>query len=92
MEVLTKEDLEIFRQELINELKTWLEQQKLQQKPWLKSSEVKKLLSMSDGTLQNLRVTGILKSVKIGGVHYYSYADIYEMMNRLKTTDGGGRK
>jgi hypothetical protein len=38
---------------------------------WLKSSEVRKLLKISSGTLQNLRINGTLNFYKIGGILYY---------------------
>jgi hypothetical protein len=81
METITKEDLYDFRQELLNDLKRFVsEQKKLPEKPWLKGTEVKKLLSISAGTLQTLRVSGKLKSTKLGGTHYYRFEDIRQMM------------
>jgi hypothetical protein len=49
-------------------------------KPWLKGSEVRKLLGISAGSLQNLRITGQLKSAKVGGIHYYRYEDLEHLM------------
>jgi hypothetical protein len=51
-------------------------------KPWLKGSEVRKLLGISAGSLQNLRITGRLKSSKVGGIHYYRYEDIERMISK----------
>ena len=45
-------------------------------KQWLKSPEVRRLLKISPGTLQNLRVNGTLRFTRIGGIIYYSYEDI----------------
>jgi hypothetical protein len=50
-------------------------------KPWLKNSDIKKLLGISDNTIQRLRIAGQLRSTKLGGVHYYRYADIERLMN-----------
>ncbi|ALL06223.1 transcriptional regulator [Pedobacter sp. PACM 27299] len=78
LELLTKEDLEMFKLELFAELRR--PGQKLhkqsEQKEWLKSYEVRKLLSISPGTLQSLRNTGTLKFNKIGGLMYYKYEDV----------------
>uniref|UniRef100_UPI004047A37D helix-turn-helix domain-containing protein n=1 Tax=Roseivirga sp. TaxID=1964215 RepID=UPI004047A37D len=53
-------------------------------KKWLKSYEVRKLLDISPGTLQNLRVNGTLPFTKIGGVIYYDYTDIQSMLQSNK--------
>ncbi|RYG22033.1 MAG: DNA-binding protein [Chitinophagaceae bacterium] len=79
LEFITKADLEQFKQELFAELRRptfKLPTPKNQQKPWLKSYEVRKLLDISPGTLQNLRKNGTIKFNKIGGLMYYKYDDI----------------
>lgn len=82
IEVVTKEDLEQFRQQLLNDIRQLLSapQNKIV-KPWLKNSEVRKLLSISSNTIQRLRIAGKLSSNKIGGIHYYRYEDIEKLMN-----------
>jgi hypothetical protein len=54
-------------------------------KKWLKSYEVRKILDISPGTLQNLRLNGTLPFTKIGGVMYYDYADIQNMLQAHKS-------
>lgn len=78
IEVITKEDLQTFRKQLLNDFKELLvmTQKEPSFKAWFRSCEVRKMLNISDGTLQNLRVTGKLPSSKIGGIHYYKLADI----------------
>lgn len=77
IEIVTKEDLQSFRIELLQDLKQVLTPAIPQkQKQWLKSSEVRKILKISPGTLQNLRVNGTLRFTKIGGLIYYSSEDI----------------
>ncbi len=79
-EVVTTEDLQLFRFQLINELKQFIEELKPEEKPeWLKSGDVKKMLKVSPGTLQNLRINGQLHPKKIGGVWYYSLAEIKKL-------------
>ncbi|TDS09816.1 helix-turn-helix domain-containing protein [Sphingobacterium paludis] len=53
---------------------------KQEDKTWLKSVEVRKLLGISPGTLQNLRVNGSLPFRKIGGSMYYKLSDIHQLM------------
>lgn len=80
LEIITKEDLEIFKIELISEIKNLFHFKTTQQKLWLRSAEVKTLLRISSGTLQNLRVNGTLRFSKIGGTIYYNYQDIEKLM------------
>lgn len=78
---MTKEDLEAFRIQLLNDLKQILQSaQPKSEKLWLKNSDVKKLLNISSNTIQRLRISGKLKSSKIGGVHYYRYEDIEALL------------
>ena len=81
LEIVTKEDLHAFRIELLNDLKQQFSTA-LPAKPkqWLKSPEVRRMLKISPGTLQNLRINGTLRFTKIGGLIYYSYEDIEALL------------
>ena len=48
---------------------------------WLRSSEIKKTLKISAGTLQNLRVTGKLKPAKIGGILFYRNSYLEKLLD-----------
>ena len=81
-EMLTKEDLLQFRVQLLNDLRQMLEPREARLvKPWLKNSEVRKLLNISSNTVQRLRISGKLRSSKVGGIHYYRYEDIEKLLN-----------
>jgi hypothetical protein len=76
-EIITKEDLNEFRTLLLEDIKQLLGGTSVQENPkWLKSYQVKNLLRISPGTLQNLRVNGTLRYTKIGGILYYKQEDI----------------
>jgi hypothetical protein len=82
MTIITKEDLEEFRLQLLNGIRQILKPAEAKIiKPWLKNAEVMKLLDISANTLQRLRVSGKLSSSKVGGVHYYRYEDIEKLLN-----------
>ncbi|MFN8254206.1 MAG: helix-turn-helix domain-containing protein [Bacteroidales bacterium] len=84
-QILTTEDLHVFKTELLDEFKKLLRQNGIQPvKKWMKSAEVRKLLSISPGTLQNLRINGTLPFTKIGGVIYYDHEDIQKMLQSNK--------
>lgn len=80
VEIITKDDLNQFRSQLLAELKELMNQKQPLENQWLKSSEVRKLLKMSPGTLQNLRINGTLKYSQVGGNFYYNYEDIQNML------------
>ena len=79
-ELLTREDLQHFRLQLLSELKEVLQQSKQSTKQWLKSSEVRKMLGISHGTLQNLRITRSLPYTKLGGIMFYRQEDIEKIL------------
>jgi Helix-turn-helix domain len=83
IEIITKEDLQTFRQLLLKELNGLVKAaEQSQYKEWLKSGEVRKLLKISAGTLQNLRVNGSLAYTKIGGLIFYNYQDIEKLLEQ----------
>ncbi len=82
--LITQEDLIEFRKLLLNDVKEIITNNTQQQKKWLKSSEVRKLLNISPGTLQNLRINGTLKYTKIGSIMYYDNTDINKLLNGNK--------
>lgn len=84
-EIITKEDLNEFRKILLNDIKELLGKSPNEPAKWLKSYQVKNLLKISPGTLQNLRVNGTLRFSKIGGILYYKYEDIVRVLEGEKT-------
>ncbi|NQY28193.1 MAG: helix-turn-helix domain-containing protein [Flavobacteriaceae bacterium] len=75
--IITTEDLMEFKIELLSNIKEILNTQTgMKMKKWLKSPAVRELLSISPGTLQNLRINGTLPYTKVGGVIYYDYEEI----------------
>jgi hypothetical protein len=80
IELITKEDLIQFKSELLTEIKVLIQPGQGQSKQWLKSNEVRKLLNISPGTLQNLRINGTLRYTKIGGIMYYKLEDIHKVL------------
>jgi hypothetical protein len=84
VEVITKEDLEIFRVHLLEDLKKVLQPLNAPKKEWLKSKEVRSLLKISPNTLQNLRITRKLQPTKIGGILYYRFDEIEKLLEGNK--------
>jgi hypothetical protein len=84
-QIVTTDDLRELKLELLEDFKRLLKELGGQSpKKWLKSYEVRKLLSISPGTLQNLRLNGTLPFTKIGGVLYYDHEDIQKILQDNK--------
>lgn len=82
LDLITKQDLEQFKTELFAELKKLGIGPATEQsgRQWLKSAEVRKLLKISPGTLQNLRINGTLAYTTVGSILYYNYGDILKIL------------
>ena len=86
IEILTKQDLNDFRTLLLDDIREIFQNKTEQTKQWLKSSEVRKLLNISPGTLQTLRINKTLSYTKIGGIIYYPYKDIEKLLDQNKVS------
>ncbi|RZJ50057.1 MAG: DNA-binding protein [Chryseobacterium sp.] len=84
LDLITKEDLSEFKVDMINAIEQLLKGGSTQQKKWLRSAEVRKMLKISPGTLQNLRINGVLAFTKVGSIFYYKLDDINAIMEGEK--------
>ena len=82
LDLITKDDLEHFKTELFAELRKLGIGSTTERgnKKWLKSAEVRRLLQISAGTLQNLRINGTIAYTKVGSLLYYKYEDIIKLL------------
>lgn len=80
IEILTKSDLQNFKQELITEIQSIVGNTSTKEQKWIKGIDVRNLLGISAGTLQNLRINGTLTPSKIGGTHFYKNSDIQKLL------------
>jgi hypothetical protein len=83
---ITKEDLFKFGRQLADAFQKMLQGTGVAQKAdvqpeWLKSRAVRKMLDISAGSLQNLRVTGQIRYKKVLGSYYYNRADLMNLFN-----------
>ena len=81
-EIATKADIE----EVLNaiqKLQSSLSPVHVEQK-FLRSADVRRLLNISDGTLQRLRVSGTLNAKKLNGTWFYKLSDIEKLMHDEK--------
>lgn len=80
-ELLTKKDLEKFKEELFELLRPLTETQALNQQKWLRSQDVRKLLNISAGTLQNMRIAGHITYNKVGKILFYNAEEIQRILS-----------
>ncbi len=82
IDFITKDDLELFKRDLIREITALIKPKSDDRKQWLRSVEVRKLLHISPGTLQNFRINGTLSFTKVGGIFFYKYDDIFKVLEK----------
>jgi hypothetical protein len=80
IEMITLEDLQAFRLQLLNDLKELLLSHQPSTPEWLRSREVRKKLKISAGTLQSYRISGKLTASRVGGIHFYRSTDVERLM------------
>ena len=78
--------LEKFREELRITIREEIRSLKTEQPTWLRSSQVRKMLKISDSTLQTLRVSGTIPAYKLGTTWLYKYDEIINELeaNKIK--------
>jgi len=81
LDLITTRDLEEFKLELFAEMRSILAGTRAtNDSQWLRSAEVRKLLKISPGTLQNLRINGTLHYSTVGKIFYYKREDINSIL------------
>jgi len=80
VDLVTSEDLQQFKNDLLKEIRDMMVQPQSKEKQWIKGGDVRKLLGISNGTLQNLRLNGTLPFTKIGGTMYYRNSVIRNLL------------
>ncbi len=85
-EIVTKEDLRQFGLLLVDKIQAVFKEKNSQQKEslepqWLKSKAVRKLLDISAGSIQNLRMTQKVRFKKVLGSYYYNKEDLQKLFD-----------
>ena len=83
-ELITKADLLQAEAHIIAAISEVMNRTGTMPKKWLKSHEVMELLGLSSSGLQNLRINGKIPYSKIGGVIYYPYDEIVNILEKNK--------
>ena len=89
-QIITPEDLIRFKGDLLSDIKELLEENSAviersrdtpkEERKWLKSHQVQRMLGISPGTLQNLRINGTIPYSKVCGVLFYDKSDIERIL------------
>lgn len=78
----------IFEEEFFDRIKQIIDEKfnkKFEQPSWLRSKDVRKMLGISDATLQSLRVSGNIPSYRLGSSWYYKYDEIIAALESNRT-------
>jgi len=81
-DTITKDDLRQFGLKLMDDIRAMikdLNSKNDQDTEWLKGRVVRKLMDMSAGSLQSLRITGKVRFKKILGTYYYNRIDLQNL-------------
>ena len=81
--LVTLQDLQKMKEEIISQI-ALMTDKTTTQKEWLRSAEVMEMLSISTGTLQNLRINDEIPYTRIGGTLYYERKAILKVLNDNK--------
>lgn len=84
-QIVTIGDLELFRESLVDELKLLVQSVAGSgEKKWLRSSEVREMLGISAGTLQNFRINRLLPFTRINKLIFYKPEDVEKLLSQKK--------
>jgi len=81
--VMTKDDFDQFKQELLSEIKE-IFQKNIKKSQWLRSADVKEMLGISDSTLQTLRIKGAFPAYKLDSTWFYKYEEVTAALEKGK--------
>ena len=86
MELLTMDDLEQVKTEILSEIRGFFVEHKISEakKRWIKTNDVVRILKVSPGTIQTLRLNGMIPFSKIGSVIFYDINDIEKLLEENK--------
>ena len=74
-----------FLQELRTAIREELQSSTTPQPTWMRSSQVRKMLNISDSTLQTLRINRTIPATKIGTTWLYKYDEIIAVLEANRT-------
>lgn len=80
--VISKEDFDQFKKELVDEIKQILQPSIKDRTKWLRSSDVREMLNISDSTLQTFRINGTIPAYKLDSTWFYKSDEIAEALER----------
>jgi hypothetical protein len=84
-QLITPHDLNALKEDLLHEIKLLLNNpEDVPPRKWIKSREVRKMLGISPGTLQHIRVSQLISYTRVGGLILYDAKDVIKFMEENK--------
>lgn len=80
--VISKEDFDQFKKELMDEIRQIIQPSIENKTKWLRSSDVREMLNISDSTLQTFRINGTIPAYKLDSTWFYKYDEIVDVIEK----------
>lgn len=77
--IITPTDLKILKNEILDGIKEALKENKTEDRQYLKSSEVKSLINISENTLKQLRIQKKLTRILVGRSYFYNKDEVLNL-------------
>lgn len=84
-------DPEGLKSAIVDEISKILSPLKKKEQVWLRSADVRKMLRISDSTLQTLRVKGIIPAYRLGDSWFYKEDEILAALEAGRNEKGGNK-
>lgn len=80
--VISKEDFDQFKKEQMDEIRQIIQPSIGNKTKWLRSSDVREMLNISDSTLQTFRINGTIPGYKLDSTWFYKYDEIVAVLEK----------
>lgn len=80
--IISKEDFDQFKKELVDEIRQIIQPDTQKKDKWLRSSDVREMLNISDSTLQTFRINGTIPAYKLDSTWFYKYDEIVDALEK----------
>ena len=80
--LISKEEFDSFKREVLSLIQKL--QPSVNQSEWLRSKDVRKMLGISDSTLQTMRINGSIPAYKLGDSWFYKCDEIISALEAGK--------
>lgn len=85
--VMTREELEAFKKDLIASIKEILCNNSVDNRRYIKARELRAMLQISENSLRALVVSNDLQRIRLGKSYYFDRDQVLKLLERNKSSD-----